>query len=165
MELTDRDGHEVVRLMAWQALLSRAPDLSQQQHAKWIASTYTLAEKGAFKGSMRVALFDVLSSAPANARTKKVVNDIFNSASAWEPNDIPTLRAMGRAIGVWRSAELVDLLINAMRDQNNCLRAEYVLQRAGIEVPPAQSRMPAGVFNPQSTDRIHVASDQLWQMV
>ncbi len=82
--LIDADKHDIVRLLAWQAVLARAADLSAKDHQRLYNATLNLAEKGAIHGSLRVPMLAVLATAGANPRARKVFERTLSEANAWE---------------------------------------------------------------------------------
>ncbi len=163
VQLMDQDHDDVVRLLAWQAILSRVGNLKPTEFSKWVNSTYTMAEKGLFRGSLRVALINVMATAPANPRSTKIFDKIFAETNSWMPNDIPVLDALGRCLGIWHSSEIAEHLIAAMSIEDNATRAEYILQQAGCPVKESKTRLPAAAFEPTNPARNHVSSKQMWK--
>jgi clan AA aspartic protease (TIGR02281 family) len=163
LKLTDTDPHEVVKLLAWQGILARASALTGQEHVRWMNSTLTLAEKGAFRGRLRTPLIQVLATAPMTGRSKKIFEKLANDANAWEPYDIPVCRALGRCLAAWKSGQLAEGLIGALSNENFAVRAEFILQEAGCDAPTARSLLSPDVFNPQAKGREHPSSTQLWR--
>lgn len=164
-QLSENDKHEVVRLLAWQAIVARAPELTQKDHARLINATLALGEKGAFRGVLRIAMLDVLSTAPMNARGRTIFLKIVQETNAWETQDTPTLRALGRTLGTWRNTQLGETLANAMSDGNAAVRLDFILQYAGLGVTPGKDRMSPEIWNAGSKNRVHVSSQQLWESV
>jgi hypothetical protein len=162
LDVCERDKHDVVRLLAWQAVLARAADLDAKERTRWLSATLALADKDAFAGSLRVALLDVLAAAPPTARAKRAWEKLYAEASAWEPQDMPTLDALGRSASVWRSLPLVERLIKDLVDPNACVRAEYVLHAAGCDTLLARSTLKPTVFESLNPDRQHPGATELW---
>lgn len=165
LELVERDKHDVVRLLAWQGVLARAGELDARTHQRWITATLALAEKGAFRGALRVPLLDVLSTSVPTLRHRKIWMKIFEETNAWEPQDIPTLDALGRSLAIWKSAFLVEGVAKILTDANAGVRAEYVLKAAGSPVQTARERLKPEVFNPRSPNRDHPSSESLYKTV
>jgi len=130
---TDRDP--VVRLVAWQGLLGRAKMLTDEQLKTWQAATHNMIQRSLFHGDLRIGLMEFLSAAPITPPGRKVFTDTFARANSLASSDIPTLIAMGRALKAWGDRLLVEYLIRALKSPNTAVRAELVLQAAGI-CPP-----------------------------
>jgi hypothetical protein len=165
LEICEADKHDVVRLLAWQAVLARAPDLDDAARQRWANVTLSLADKDAFRAGLRAPLLAVLAAGPPSPRAKRAWQKVFDQTSAWEPQDVPVLDALGRTLSAWRSPLLAETLIKALGDPNACVRAEYVLRAAGSDVPRARDRLDRSVFNPQARDRAHPSSAELWRDV
>jgi hypothetical protein len=165
LEVCETDKQDVVRLLAWQAVLARAADLDAKLHKRWVAAALSLAEKDGFRGEMRVALLDALATAPPSVRGRRVWEKIYAEANAWEPQDIAALNALGRALTVWRSKTLVDKLVTDLADPNNGPRAEFVLHAAGCDVKTAHDSLDPKVFDSLNPDRRHPSSGDLWKLV
>ncbi|MGA2496882.1 MAG: retroviral-like aspartic protease family protein, partial [Tepidisphaeraceae bacterium] len=162
ISLIDGDKHDIVRLLAWEAVVARAPDLSTKDFQRFYAATLTLAEKGAFRGSLRAPMLDMLATMPMNPRARKVFERVLTEANAWEVQDIPALKGLGRCLGAWKSGQLAEELVRAFADQNVAYRSEYVLQAAGVASRRARDYVPASVFEGLSKDRSHMSSDEVW---
>ncbi len=165
MTLINNDRHDVVKLLAWQAMLSRVPSLTDDDHASFINATIGLAEKNAFRGRLRVTLLEVLATSPVNTRSRRIWEKIFMECNAWETQDTPVLRQLGRTLAAWHSGQLLDFVIGALGHGNLAVRADYVLQAANVPVQSARRRLPASVFDARSPDREHVSSMTLFRMV
>lgn len=164
-QLLEHDPHDVVRLLAWQAILARAQQLTPQQYVRWMTATLSLAEKGAFKGRLRVPLVNALAAGPADPRCVRIYQKLANDCNSWEPQDIPVLKALGKCLGAWKNATLAEALVNSLSTESYAPRAELILQEAGIDVPTARSLMPKSVWDPMAKDRKHPSSQELWQKV
>lgn len=165
LKILEVDKDNVVRLLAWQAILARVKELDAKTHARWMTATQALADKDAFKGQMRVALLDVLATVPPNPKSRKIWMQFFSETSAWEPQDMPTLAALARTLTVWKSAFLVETLIKGLIDPNACVRAEYVLHGAGCTSTTAHDMLKPEIFAPQAPKREHPSSTDLWKKV
>jgi len=165
LELCEKDKNEVVKLLAWQAVLARAGELDAATHRRWITATLALAERDAFQGALRVPLLEALGASVPTARHRKIWMKIFEETSAWEPQDIPTLDALGKSLAAWKSLFLAQGLVKILTDGNAGVRAEYVLKAAGSPVQTARERLSPEVFNPQSPKRTHPSSDSLYKAV
>jgi len=135
LEMARTDREAVVRLVAWQALLGRARLLSDQQRDAWVTATWSMVAQNLFHGDLRIGLLELLSAHPIAPPARKLFTDFFAGTNSLDSSDIPTLIAMGRALKEWGDAQLVELLIRALRSPGTAVRAELVLQAAGI-CPP-----------------------------
>jgi Mg-chelatase subunit ChlD len=165
LDILEKDKHDVVRLLAFQAVLARVDQLDAKSHTRWMAATTALAEKGAFNGALRITLLDVLASAPPTQKSRRIWNQLYTDVSAWEPQDIPVLDALGRTLTAWKSGAMAQDLIKQLADPNSCVRAEYVLHAAGCNTKLARDHLNPEVFNPTSTSRVHPSSSELWRTV
>ncbi|NEP82416.1 MAG: hypothetical protein F6K39_32260 [Okeania sp. SIO3B3] len=52
-----------------------------------------MAEKGVFRGDLRVGLFDLLATAPPNSNRRKIWMRYFNATNSLDSADIRTLEA------------------------------------------------------------------------
>lgn len=163
LDILDKDKHDVVRLLAWQGLLARIGTLDAAATTRLQASTWTLAERDAFKGTLRLPLLRFMAAAGPSARSRQVWQKLFADTSAWEPQDIPVLDALGETLKAWHSGTLVAAMIDLMSSKDHCVRAEYVLQKAGCTAPTARSLLPAEALDPLSPNRKHPSSKDLWQ--
>jgi len=128
------ERHPVCRLVAWQAALARAPMLSDAQHAAWLATTRNMIRAGLFHGDLRIGLLEMLGSVPSDVGTRACFRNLFAHTSSLDSSDVPTLIAMGRCLRSWSDAEMVELLIKSLSNPNTAVRAELVLQAAGVGV-------------------------------
>jgi hypothetical protein len=161
-EILEKDKQEVVRLLAWQALLPRANDMDAKAFARFTAQTQSMAERDMFRGGLRAPLLRVLACTPPNPRLKKVWEKLFTDCNSWEPEDVPVLEALGDCLKSWRSPQSVDGLINLLSNTNACLRAEIVLHHAGCPVRKTVSTLSPDIFNPISPKRSHPSWGDMW---
>ena len=162
IQTMEKDRNDVVRLLAWQAVLARAQLMDYQQHDRLLRATEALGGKGAFHGDMRVAMLNVLATGKPTSRAQKVWQQTFVQASAYKPEDIATLDALGRTLKVWRNGKMVEQLIRILTDQDAGVRAEYVLRQAGITPRSAMDLIGPSLVAGQRT---HPDSKNLWQAV
>lgn len=165
LEVLEKDRQDVVRLLAWQALLARADSIDQKTYLRWYQATLPMADRGVFNGSLRIPLLHFLSTNLPNVRAKKVWQKIFEETNAWEPQDIAVLDALGASLGKWHSAFLADALVGMLSDPNHGVRAEYVLRQAGTNFPIAREVLSPDIFNPQAPTRAHPSSSELYKRV
>jgi hypothetical protein len=165
LDTVEKEKHDVVRLLAWQGALGRLRDAEAAYFDRFLRDTYVMAERGMFRGPMRVAVLDVISAAPPNDRTVRIWQSLFAETSAWESHDIPTLDALGACLKAWRSHLLYAALIGLLQNRDHGVRAEYVLGRAGSAVPSALSMLPPSINDPFAENRRHPSSQELWQAV
>ncbi len=125
----------VGQLVAWQAMLSRAGLLTEEQVRVWQAVTAKMIAKNLFHGDLRIGLLEMLSASPATRDGRKYFMNLFRRTSSLDSSDIPTLIAMGHALRVWGDRELVEQLLRALSDPSTAVRAELILQAAGVPVP------------------------------
>ena len=125
----------VGQLVAWQAMLARAPLLTEKQHRIWQTVTEKMIGKNLFHGDLRIGLLEMLSASPATRDGRAYFTSLFRTTSSLDSSDIPTLIAMGHALRAWGDGELVDGLLRALGNPSTAIRAELILQAAGVDVP------------------------------
>lgn len=130
----DSEKHPVARLVAWQAMLSRAALLSEDEVTAFEAATWSMIDQGLFSGDLRVGVLDVLSCRPITPRARAWFLELFKNTNSLDSADIPTLIAMGRALERWGDAMLVEDLLRSLSSPHTAVRAELVLQAAGATV-------------------------------
>jgi len=129
------ERHPVARLVTWQAMLSRAGRLSDKQYVSWRNITWRMANARLFNGDLRVGLVEMMGAEPTTRTARTQFIGLFARTSSQNPEDIPTLIAMGHTLRSWGDRELVEYLIRALLSPNSVVRAELVLQAAGASVP------------------------------
>lgn len=165
LQIVERDKHPVVKLLAWQGVLARAESLSRENHARWLKATMPMAEKGWFNGPLRVTLLEVLATAPATPQARRIYGALFDTANAWEPQDMATLDALAATLAAWKSAPVAEALVKRLGDPNACVRAEYVLRGAGSTAKPVRDLLPPSAFDSFAKERNHPSSTELWSRV
>jgi hypothetical protein len=165
LQIVERDKHPVVRLVAWQGVLARADRLDKATHARWLKATMPMAKKGWFNGPLRVTLLEVLATAPATPQARKVYGALFDTANAWEPQDMATLDALAACLKTWKSEPVAEALVKRLADPNACVRAEYVLRAAGSTAKPVRDLLSPAVFDGFAKQRQHPSSTELWAHV
>ncbi len=135
VEHVANERHSVGQLVAWQAVLARADGLSEKQFATWETVTWQMVRRDLFHGDLRIGLLEMLSSRPITRDSRTYFRSLFRKTSSLDSSDVPTLIAMGRALRAWGDAELVEILIRAMGDPSTAVRAELILQAAGVDMP------------------------------
>lgn len=138
------DPLPVVRLVAWQAMLSRAKVLDVVQYQQWMDVTDAMVKKGFFRGTTRVGLLRVMAQNPPSRSAKMLFVSIFGATNALEPRDIPVLEAMGDCLSAWQTPDVAEYLFSRLSDLNDAYRAEFILQRAGIRSPWAGEHLDLG---------------------
>ncbi|HYE17997.1 MAG TPA: VWA domain-containing protein [Tepidisphaeraceae bacterium] len=136
IEVVRKDAHPVVRVLAWEALRSRAALLDAEQQSKWVHATWELAGKGTFKGELRVGVASLLRSSLPSPQARAVFAGLFVSTAARTDADLRVLEELGKAVAEWRAPEIVDDMIRRLRVEGDALRAAYVLEHAGCPVRP-----------------------------
>lgn len=144
IQIARTDNNELVRIVAWQALLARASLLHEEHFIEWQQATFRMAEQGLFRGRMREHLFDVLAICPPSNEAQRVWMRYFNATNSLDSADIGTLQAMGRCLAAWKSTSLVEQLIGRMSNLDDAYRAEYILRQAGSPVPAATTHIKLG---------------------
>jgi hypothetical protein len=162
LQILERDKHPVVKLLAWQGVLARAEELDKSGHARWLKATYPMAERGWFNGPLRVTLLEVLATAPATPQARKIFGALFDTANAWEPQDMATLDALGRCLATWQNPAVAEALVKRLTDPAACVRAEYVLLAAGSTARPARELVGPTAWDPFAKERRHPDSTALW---
>jgi len=136
----------VGQLVAWQAMLGRAPLLTRKQHRIWQTATEKMIGKKLFHGDLRIGLLEMLSASPATRDGRAYFTNLFRTTSSLDSSDIPTLIAMGRALRAWGDKELVGQLLRMFGDPSTAIRAELILQAAGADVPWNRTPAAAKVY-------------------
>jgi len=138
------DPTPAVRIVAWQAILSRAKWLDVAQYQTWLDATDQMCKKDYFRGTTRVGLLQVMALNPPSRSAKLLFVSIFAQTNALEPQDIPVLDALGDCLASWKTPDLGTYLFNRLSNLNDAYRAEYVLHRAGLDTPWAGEHMDLG---------------------
>lgn len=135
------EKHPVCRLVAWQAVLARANMLSEAQHESWLAATRLMIRADLFHGDLRIGLLEMLGSAPADTGSRAYFRNLMGHTSSLDSSDVPTLIAMGQCLKSWGDATTVELLIKSLANPSTVVRAELILQAAGVG--PEWNRTPS----------------------
>lgn len=135
LQQAQTETHPVGRLVAWQAVLARAGRVTDEQFRAWDTATSAMVRKDLFHGDLRIGLLEMLGATPVTPEKRRYFLGLFRRASSLDSSDIPTLIAMGRALGQWRDSDLIESLLRCMGSANTAIRAELVLQAAGVEMP------------------------------
>jgi len=130
-EQLHKEKHAVAQLVAWQAVLSRAPLLTEAEFREWEQVTHKMAGAGQFQGDLRIGLLEMLSAVPPAPQSRAYFLHLFETTNSLDSRDIPPLIAMGRCLKAWGDARLVESLIGAMSNPSTAFRAELVLRAAG----------------------------------
>ena len=136
----------VGKLVAWQALLSRARLLSDAQYKQWEQETWKMVDKDLFNGDLRIGLLEMLSATPIDRRGRAYFTKLFGETNSLDSADMPTLIAMGRALKAWGDADLVTDLVRVLGNPNSAIRAELILQAAEADVPWTRSPKSAQAY-------------------
>ena len=126
-----RDSDNVVRMVAWQAVLSRARHLTPEQYKQWVAATWPLVRANAFNGMLRAPLVDMLATIPPDRNAKETFARIFANTNSKVYEDGEVLEALGKCLARWKSPDVVEFLINRMSNLDDAFRAQRVLAAAG----------------------------------
>jgi hypothetical protein len=81
------------------------------------------------------------------AEGRTLFKGTFQRANSLDSSDIPTLIAMGGALRAWGDAELVEMLLRALGKPSTVVRAELVLQAAGVGVDWNRTPEAKGVYS------------------
>lgn len=135
LEQLQSERHPVGRLVAWEAMLARAPRLTDAEYKAFWVETVKMLKTDHFHGDLRVALLEVLSATPVTIDSRNFWKEVFAQTSALDSADIPTLIALGRAMRAWGDPVLYEAVINALADAGFAVRAELILKAAGADVP------------------------------
>jgi len=146
IEQLQSEKHPVGKLVAWQAMLARAPLLSDIQYRAFYVETVRMLKAGLFAGDLRIALLEVFSATPITIETRNYWKELFINTSALDSADIPTLIAMGKALRAWGDPVLYEALIAALQDTGFAVRAELILKAAGAQVPWTLSKESKAVY-------------------
>jgi hypothetical protein len=131
LESIRRESDPVVRMVAWQAVLSRARFLTPEQHRQWVESTWPLVRASAFNGMLRAPLVDLLRTIPADRNSRETFARIFATTNSSVYEDGEVLDALCRCAAAWKNAEVIEFLINRMAILDDAFRAQRVLAAAG----------------------------------
>ncbi|MDB5289827.1 MAG: hypothetical protein JWL69_1068 [Phycisphaerales bacterium] len=162
-EVFEKDKHDMPRLLAWQALLARAPEFEVKENSQFLNGTLALSEKGAINGEMRIALVEILGANLPTAGAKKAWERVFTECNAWEPGDLAVLDALGDCLKTWHSGQIAERLISFLAEGDLNVRAEYVLVRAGCPVKRAYDALPYEVKDLLNPKRHHRSSASIWK--
>ena len=135
LDRVQKERDPVGRLVVWQAVLGRARTLTSEQWKAWQTVTFEMVRRDLFHGDLRIGLMDVLAAAPVTALKRGIFQKLFARTNSLDSADVPTLIAMGRALKAWGDAPTVESLIRALKSPHTAVRAELVLQAAGIGPP------------------------------
>ncbi|HSI34369.1 MAG TPA: VWA domain-containing protein, partial [Tepidisphaeraceae bacterium] len=136
IEVMRKDTNPVVRVLAWEALRSRASMLDAEQASKWVHGAWDLAAKGSFKGELRVGVAQLLRSSLPNPQARLAFTQLFASTANCTDGDLRVLEELGKALVEWRAADAVDDLMRRLKLPAEGLRVAYVLEHAGCAVRP-----------------------------
>jgi len=138
------DPLPVVRVVAWQSVLSRAKHLDLAQYQTWMDATSGMAKKDLFRGSTRVGLLRTMAISPPTRAAKLAFVGMFGQTNALEPRDIPVIDALGDCLLAWKTPDLGEYVFNRLTNINDAYRAEYLLHRVGLTAPWAGEHMDLG---------------------
>lgn len=144
LDLLKAEKDSLVAMVAWQGVLARAADLTAAEYTTWMDLTVPLADRKLFRGDLRVGLLRALSAGPADKRAKDLFGRCFAGTNSQDPDDLPTLWAMGKALRAWGDPAMVESVLNQLADPNAAMRAEAVLHAAGCDVTYAAERWDLG---------------------
>src|SRR5688572_9863545 len=82
---TERDN--LVRLTAWQAMLSRAPMVNAQQHRRWVAATAGLIKTDGFRGELKRPAAHLLATAVPDRAAKEAWRLLFAKLDSRDERD------------------------------------------------------------------------------
>ena len=126
-----RDSDNVVKMVAWQAVLSRARYLTPEQYKQWVDATWPLVRAGAFNGMLRAPLVDMLATIPPDRNAKETFARIFANTNSTVYEDAEVLDALGKCGAIWKSPEVAEFLVNRMSSLDDAFRAQRALAAMG----------------------------------
>lgn|GEM_PF-4618324 len=153
-----QDQHEIVRMLAWHCAASRARAMTEAELDTFLTATHAHIQKNTFKGDMRAAVVNQLAANAPDKAAKLAWRKYFAEANFLAQgngaDDRELIQALGECLRRWRSAELVEFLIDRMGNINDAYRAERVL-RIAANMDPAGGEptvMPAIKFAPRGSE-------------
>ena len=136
LEAMENDKHEVVRLIAFEAMLSRAEHHIHGEHYdRWLEATGVLANAGLFNGPLRVGLIQLLSVNRPSPTLKGVWWYLFEHTNSTDRADITSIKELAECLKTWQAVDIVDRLITTSYDDlNQAYRAHYIMHLMGCPV-------------------------------
>ncbi|MBN2581815.1 MAG: VWA domain-containing protein [Planctomycetes bacterium] len=156
------DKEELVRIYAWEAVHGRQDRLTPDQRYLWVRTGFDLHRQKALRGDLRLAIVGLMEAGGPTIENRQLFKDLFKNTNSINPSDIHTLHALGDTLTQWRNRELIDFLLDAMKDIDSAYRAEVVLRRfskdRGKDIPP-----PATNLRMQSWQVMWGTTRKRWQ--
>ena len=131
LELLATEKDPLVKLVAWQAALARAPLLSARQHQKWIDQTCIMARADLFRGSLKTAAAQALATTLPTRPARDAWQALFSRTSSADPRDVPVVDALADVLGKWKSPDLLDYTLRRAAIAEDAVRADRILRRLG----------------------------------
>ncbi|MBT3278033.1 MAG: hypothetical protein HN909_07065 [Phycisphaerales bacterium] len=134
--MTDKDP--IVRAFAFQAMLPRMKDLTDEQYTALMTKALDDARKGYLRGELRVGLFQHLRCFAPNDLKGAVARDFFfllQKCSHLNPADTPVLIEMRNLMAHWQDKALITRCCSAMTRDGSANKYEFVLGGLNPEIP------------------------------
>ncbi|HSI32088.1 MAG TPA: hypothetical protein VK986_00735, partial [Tepidisphaeraceae bacterium] len=144
LEMAKKEADPLVRAVAWECLLSRAPSLGMDQYGQLMDVTYSLAQTDTLRGQLRVGALELLAVSPPTRKNKELLTQIYARCDSRNPADDDVIDGVGKVVGIWRSADLVEHFIGRLTTLDEAFRAYRVLYAAGSPVTPDKIQMDLG---------------------
>jgi hypothetical protein len=141
LDSLEKDKHPVVRMLAWQATLSRASLLEPADHSRWIEATFSMKQH--FAGPLRISLARALAATKPDKPAKDVFLTLFDTIKTDTPENQPIFEELGQTLLAWRSPDLVNILIGRTARAADAPRVAAVLKPVGFNGP---ARLGVPVF-------------------
>jgi hypothetical protein len=135
LSLLETEKDNLVRLTAWQAMLSRASMVNPQQHKRWVAATARLIKADAFRGELKRPAAHLLATGVPDRATKEAWRLLFSKTDSRDERDVDAIEALGHALANWRSADLMEWVLSRLLEPADAVRADRVLRAAGSSAP------------------------------
>lgn len=121
------DASGVVRVYAWEALNARHAALTKDQQQKWCSAGLKLYAQNLLGGDLRASLLRAVAPLGPTPDNLRLYVHLVDNTNCGLPGDSETIRALGEVLALWKTPELVELLIKRYTDSDSCVRSTYIL--------------------------------------
>jgi hypothetical protein len=157
LEVASGDEAPFVRAAAWDALMARRQNLTDDQRQLWMQRGRKMLTDGDLRGNLRVGAVRSLIDEGPTPENEKLLDTLFADTNVLNPADAATLCAMRQVVAAWKTPKLIDGLIRAMRDIDSAYRAEFLLRGLKSDIPHSSSRAAQG------SQRMWAATYKAWK--
>ena len=137
------DTDRLVRLFAWEALLSRQAALDAEQRQKWVSLGLDNAWRGWVEGDFRARLLGAatpLGPKGLGGKTMRWFIKLYDETSHTAPIDSRTLTQMRQTLAAWKEPVLIRRMIAQLaRGGAAAHRSEYILGGLTDSIAPIGS--------------------------